>query len=389
MDKSKAVDFIHDLLRNMTDRNGSDLFITAGTPPAMKVDGKVARITSQALTTNHTQVFVRSLMNDRQLSEFEETQEANFAIQVPGVSRFRVSAFIQQGNYGMVVRKLSMDIPTLESLNLPQILKNVSLTKRGLILVVGATGSGKSSTLAAMIGLRNELSHGHIITVEDPIEFVHEHKNCIVTQREVGVDTDSYHVALKNTLRQSPDVIFLGEVRDMETMEHAMTFAETGHLCLTTLHANSANQALERIVNFFPEERRQQLYMDLSLNLTGIVSQRLVRRKDSRGRVPALEILLNTPLMGDLILRGDIMGTKELIKKSNEAGMMTFDQSLFFLYENGFISSQEALRNADSINDLRLRMKLESKHSARDELINDTAGIGLEDPDMQGEPELK
>lgn len=389
MEKGKAVDFIHDLLRNMLERDGSDMFITAGTPPSMKVDGKVTRITSQALTANHTQVFVRALMNDRQLAEFEETQECNFAIHVPGLSRFRVSAFIQQGNYGMVIRKLSADIPSFEALNLPPVLKNISMTKRGLVLVVGATGSGKSSTLAAMLGVRNEKTQGHIITIEDTIEFVHEHKGCIITQREVGVDTDSYHVALKNTLRQSPDVIFLGEVRDMETMEHAMTFAETGHLCLTTLHANSANQALERIVNFFPEERRQQLYMDLSLNLTSIVSQRLIRRKDSQGRVPALEILLNTPLMGDLIQRGDITGTKELIKKSNEAGMMTFDQSLYYLYENGFITEQEALRNADSINDLRLRMKLESRHSGRDDIIADTGGITLEDEDMQGEPRLK
>lgn len=389
MEKNKAIDFIHDLLRNMMERDGSDMFITAGAPPSMKVDGKVIRITNQALTANHTQVFVRALMNDRQLGEFEETQECNFAIQVPGLSRFRVSSFIQQGYYGMVIRKLSADIPSFEELNLPPVLKNMSMTKRGLLLVVGATGSGKSSTLAAMLGVRNEKSQGHIITIEDPIEFVHEHKGCIITQREVGVDTDSYHVALKNTLRQSPDVIFLGEVRDMETMEHAMTFAETGHLCLTTLHANSANQALERIVNFFPEERRQQLYMDLSLNLTGIVSQRLIRRKDSKGRVPALEILLNSPLMADLIQRGDILGTKELIKKSNEAGMMTFDQSLYYLFENGFITEQEALRNADSINDLRLRMKLESKHSSRDDIISDTGGITLEDPDLQGDPGVK
>lgn len=377
MDRNKAVDFVHDLLRTVAEQDGSDLFITAGTPPSMKVRGSMTKITTQPLTANHTRVLVRSLMNDRQIAEFDEHQEANFAIQVPGVSRFRVSAFMQRGSYGMVLRKIRGDIPSFQELRLPPILKNISMTKRGLVVVVGATGSGKSSTLAAMLGHRNENSHGHIITLEDPIEFVHEHRGCIVTQREIGVDTSSYAVALRNTLRQAPDVILLGEIRDLETMEHALTFAETGHLCITTLHANSTNQALERIINFFPEERRQQLYMDLSLNLTAILSQRLVRSVDDKVRVPAVEVLLNTPLMADLILRGDIHEMKDLIKRSTEAGMMTFDQALFYLYEKGFISLNEALRNADSVNDLRLRVKLESKRGQPQDLLQGAENVGL------------
>ncbi len=384
MEREKAVEFIQDLLRAMVERNGSDLFITAGAPPSIKADGQLVQLTNQPLTPSHTQVLVRAIMNDRQLAEFERNQESNFAISVPGVSRFRVATFTQKGTYGMVLRKIQAQIPTLEELNMPRILSNIALSKMGLVIVVGATGSGKSSTLAAMIGYRNEKTHGHIITIEDPIEFIHEHRNCIVTQREVGVDTESYEVALKNTLRQAPDVIMIGEIRDRETMEYAIAFAETGHLVLATLHANTTNQAIDRIINFFPEERHQQLFMDLALNLKAVLSQRLVRRAGGSGRVPAVEILINTPLMSDLILKGRVPEMKELMKKSTELGMQTFDESLFRLYERGLIDYKEALRHADSVNDLRLRIKLESKRGRSGDLLAGADGLEIQDAPEDG-----
>jgi twitching motility protein PilU len=381
VDRDKAIKYMHDLLRMMVQKEGSDLFITAGAVPSMKVDGAMKPLSNQALSPQHTQVLVSSIMNDKQREEFEGTQECNFAISLPGVSRFRVNAFTQRGSVGVVLRVIRSEIPKFEDLNLPSILKDISLTKRGLVIFVGATGSGKSTSLAAMVGYRNENSHGHIITIEDPIEFIHNHKNCIVTQREVGVDTADYEIALKNTLRQAPDVILIGEIRDRETMEHAIAFAETGHLCLSTLHANSSNQALDRIINFFPEDRRQQLLMDLSLNLKSLISQRLIPNKSGTGRVAAIEIMINTPLMSDLIFKGNVHDMKELIAKSNELGMQTFDQALFNLYEAGEIKFEDALRNADSVNDLRLRIKLEGKSSKNNDLMEGLDKISMEDHD--------
>jgi twitching motility protein PilU len=312
-------------------------------------------------------------MNDRQAAEFEATKECQFAISPGGIGRFRVSALVQQGNIGMVLRTINSKIPTFEELGLPAVLKDVCMTKRGLVIMVGATGSGKSTSLAAMVGYRNENSYGHIITIEDPIEYVHPHRNCVVTQREVGVDTESWENALKNTLRQAPDVILMGEVRDRETMDYAIAFAETGHLCMATLHANSSNQALDRIINFFPEERRPQLLMDLSLNLKGMVSQRLIPRREGKGRVAAVEVMLNSPLIADLIFKGDVHEIKEIMKRSKELGMQTFDMHLFDMYDNGVISYEDALRNADSVNDLRLSIKLHSKEAKNRDI---TQGIG-------------
>ncbi|NOR42280.1 MAG: PilT/PilU family type 4a pilus ATPase [Gammaproteobacteria bacterium] len=372
---------MHDLLRAMVKKDGSDLFITAGAMPSIKVDGLMMPLSNQSLSPEHTQMLVSAIMNDKQRAEFEETQECNFAISLPGVSRFRVNAFTQRGSVGVVLRTIRSEIPLFEDLNLPPILKDIAMTKRGLVIFVGATGSGKSTSLAAMVGYRNQNSHGHIITIEDPIEFVHNHKNCIVTQREVGVDTESYEIALKNTLRQAPDVILIGEIRDRETMEHAIAFAETGHLCLSTLHANSTNQALDRIINFFPEDRRQQLLMDLSLNLKSLISQRLIPNLSGNGRVAAVEIMLNSPLMSDLIFKGNVHDIKELIAKSNELGMQTFDQALFDLYEAGQIKYEDALRNADSVNDLRLRIKLEGKGSGNKDLMEGLDSISMEDND--------
>ena len=363
MERDQASKFINDLLKLMVSRKGSDLFITAEFPPAIKVDGKVTRLMDQPLVAAHTLSLARSIMSDKQVAEFERTKECNFAISPAGIGRFRVNAFIQQGRVGMVLRAIPASIPTIDGMGLPQVLKEVAMTKRGLCIFVGATGSGKSTSLAAMVDWRNEHSQGHIVTVEDPIEFVHPHKNCIITQREVGLDTDSWEAALKNSLRQAPDVILMGEIRDRETMEHAIVFSETGHLCLATLHANSANQALDRIVNFFPEERREQLLMDLSLNLRGMISQRLLPKEGGTGRVAALEVLLNTPLISDLIAKGDVVEIKEIMKKSRELGMQTFDQSLFDLYESGAVMYEDALRNADSVNDLRLQIKLHSKRA--------------------------
>jgi len=379
MDRDKAIRYMHDLLRMMVQKDGSDLFITAGAVPSMKVDGKMTPLSNQSLSPSHTQVLVHSIMNDRQMAEFDSSQECNFAISLPGVSRFRVNAFTQRGSVGVVLRVIRTDIPEFADLDLPPILKDIAMTTRGLVIFVGATGSGKSTSLAAMVGYRNENSKGHIITIEDPIEFIHNHRNCIVTQREIGVDTESYEIALKNTLRQAPDVILIGEIRDRETMDYAIAFAETGHLCLSTLHANSTNQALDRIINFFPEERRAQLLMDLSLNLKGIVSQRLIPNADGEGRVPAVEVMLNTPLMSDLIFKGQVHEIKELMAKSNELGMHTFDQALFDLYESGRITYEDALRNADSLNDLRLRIKLESKGSRKEDIMSGLDKLSVEE----------
>lgn len=385
MDRNKAISFMHDLLRMMVSKDGSDLFITAGSPPAMKIDGKLVTVSKQSLSPSHTQMLTRSLMNDKQVAEYEESMECNFSISLPGVSRFRVNAFIQKGSAGMVLRIINSDIPNFEELNLPKKLEEISMTKRGLVIFVGGTGSGKSTSLASMLDYRNRNSHGHIITIEDPVEFVHEHKNCIVTQREVGVDTDNYEIALKNTLRQAPDVILIGEVRDRETMEHAIAFAETGHLCLTTLHANSTNQALDRIINFFPEDRRQQLLMDLSLNLKSIISQRLIPKIDGFGRIPAVEVMLNTPLMQDLIFKGEVHEMKSLMVKSKEEGMQTFDQALFDLFEEQKINYEDALRNADSLNDIRLRIKLESDTARKTGLVEDHRNqFELQDDDNSG-----
>ncbi|GAB2477330.1 MAG: PilT/PilU family type 4a pilus ATPase [Comamonas sp.] len=377
MERDKASQFINDLLRLMVSRGGSDLFITAEFPPAIKIDGKVTKVSNQPLSGSHTLALARSIMGDKQVAEFERSKECNFAISPAGIGRFRVNTFMQQGQVGMVLRTIPLTVPTIDGLGVPQVLKEVAVSKRGLCIMVGATGSGKSTTLAAIVDWRNENSFGHIITVEDPIEFVHPHKNCIVTQREIGIDTDDWGAALKNTLRQAPDVILMGEIRDRETMEHAVAFAETGHLCLATLHANSANQALDRIINFFPEERRAQLLMDLSLNLRGMVSQRLLPRQDGKGRVAAVEIMLNTPLISDLIFKGEVAEIKEIMKKSRNLGMQTFDQALFDLYEANLVTYEDALRNADSVNDLRLQIKLNSQRAKRSDLAEGTEHLTI------------
>jgi twitching motility protein PilU len=372
MEREQATKFMYDLLKLMVSKKGSDLFITSEFPPAFKIDGKVTPVSNQALTPQHTAELCRAIMNDKQAAEFEAKKECNFAISPAGIGRFRVNAFVQQSRIGLVLRTITTIIPKVEELGIPSVLKDVVMTKRGLAIMVGATGSGKSTTLAALIGYRNENSYGHIITIEDPVEYVHPHRNCIITQREVGVDTEDWHAALKNTLRQAPDVILIGEIRDRETMEHAIAFAETGHLCLATLHANSSNQALDRIINFFPEERRAQLLMDLSLNLKAMISQRLIPLKDTKGRIPAVEIMLNSPLVSDLIFKGDVHEIKEIMKRSRELGMQTFDQALFDLFESDKISYEDALRNADSVNDLRLAIKLHSKNAKASDL---TKGI--------------
>jgi twitching motility protein PilU len=361
MEKGQAEKFVFDLLRLMLGKKASDMFITAGFPPAMKIDGKMTPISAQVLSAQQSREIARSIMNDKQTAEFDATNECNFAIGIPGVARFRVNAFVQRGSVGLVFRTITTKIPKFEDLGLPEVLKDIAMTKRGLVIFVGGTGSGKSTSLAAMVGYRNENSYGHIITIEDPVEFVHEHINCIITQREVGVDTDGWAIALKNTLRQAPDVILIGEIRDRETMDYAVAFAETGHLCLATLHANSTNQALDRIINFFPEERRHQLLMDLSLNTRAFISQRLIPKSDGVGRAAAIEIMINSPLISDLIFKGDVHEIKEIVGRSRELGMQTFDQALFDLHEAGDISYEEALRNADSVNDLRLKIKLEGK----------------------------
>ncbi len=372
MERDQALRFMYDLLRLMVSKRGSDLFITAGFPPAIKIDGKITPQSNQILTPQHTAELARAIMNDRQAAEFESSKECNFAISPQGIGRFRVNAFVQQARVGVVLRTINSKIPTFDELGMPPVLKDIAMTKRGLTIFVGGTGTGKTTSLAAMVDYRNQNSYGHIITIEDPIEYVHDHKNCIVTQREIGVDTDSWGIALKNTLRQAPDVILMGEIRDRETMDYAIAFAETGHLALATLHANSANQAIDRIINFFPEERRPQLLMDLSLNLRAMISQRLLPIKDGKGRVPAVEILLNSPFISDLIFKGEVTEIKDVMKRSTELGMQTFDQALFDLYEADKISYEDALRNADSVNDLRLSIKLRGKESKGRDL---TAGI--------------
>jgi len=377
MEREQATKFMYDLLRALIAKRGSDLFITADFPPAMKVDGKMTPVSQTPLNSQHTAMLARSIMNDKQAAIFEATKECNFAIYPSGIGRFRVNTFIQQGNVGIVCRVITMTIPNFEDLQLPPVLKDAAMTKRGLVIFVGGTGSGKSTSLAAMVGYRNENSHGHIITIEDPIEYVHPHKNCIITQREVGMDTESWASALKNTLRQAPDVILIGEVRDREVMEHAIAFAETGHLTLCTLHANNSNQAMDRIINFFPEERRQQLLMDLSLNLKGVISQRLLPVKEGKGRVPAVEVLLNSPLISDLIFKGDIHEIKEIMKKSRELGMQTFDQALFDLYEAGKISYEDALRFADSTNEVRLAIKLHGREAKERDPVRDIKHLDI------------
>ncbi|HEX5686143.1 MAG TPA: PilT/PilU family type 4a pilus ATPase [Ideonella sp.] len=377
MERDQASKFVSDLLRLLVTRNGSDLFLTADFPPAIKVDGKVSKVSPQPLSGAHTITLARAIMNDKQAAEFERTKECNFAISPTGIGRFRVSAFLQQGHVGMVLRTIPAHIPTVDELGLPTILKDIAMTKRGLVIMVGATGSGKSTSMAAMVDWRNENAQDHIITVEDPVEFVHPHKNCIITQREVGIDTEDWDIALKNSLRQAPDVILMGEVRDRKTMELAVAFAETGHLCMATLHANSANQALDRIINFFPEERRDQLLMDVSLNLKAMISQRLIPRQEGKGRRAAVEIMLNTPLMADLIFKGQVGELKELMKRSRELGMQTFDQALFDLYEGQVISYEDALRNADSVNDLRLQIKLNSQRARVSDLSAGTEHLTI------------
>ncbi len=361
MEREQAIKFMRDILKLMVEKEGSDLFITVGFPPAIKIHGKVTPVSKTELTPENTEALCYAVMNDKQLKEFEATKECNFAVMPVGVGRFRANAFVQQSFCGLVMRTIETEVPDIDKLKLPEVLKDVVMTKRGLVIMVGGTGSGKSTSLAAMLDYRNRNSFGHIITIEDPIEYVHPHKSCIIMQREVGMDTDDWEIALKNTLRQAPDVILLGEVRDRETMEFGIAFAETGHLAMATLHANSANQALDRIINFFPEERRQQLLMDLSLNLKAVIAQRLLKTVDGTGRAAAIEILLNSPLISDLILKGEVHDIKSIMSKSRELGMITFDQALFDLYEADRVSLEDALRNADSMNELRLKIKLEGK----------------------------
>ena len=383
MEREQAIKYMRDLLKLMVDKKGSDLFITVDFPPAIKIDGKVTPVSKTQLTAENTKALAYAIMNDRQLKEFEATKECNFAIAPTGIGRFRVNTFVQQNHTGMVLRTIETEVPTIDQLGLPDVMKEVAMTKRGLVIMVGGTGSGKSTSLAAIINHRNENSYGHIITIEHPIEYVHPHKNCIVMQREVGVDTDDWDIALKNTLRQAPDVILLGEIRDRETMEFGIAFAETGHLAMATLHANSANQALDRIINFFPEERRNQLLMDLSLNLKGIISQRLLKHSDGKGRVAAIEIMLNSPLIADLVLKGEVHEIKNIMSKSNELGMKTFDQALFDLYEADKITYEDALRNADSMNELRLRIKLEGKAAKGTDKLEGLDHLALEETEEE------
>lgn len=383
MEREQAIKYMRDLLKLMVDKKGSDLFITVEFPPAIKIDGKVTPVSKTKLTAENSKALAYAIMNDRQLKEFEATKECNFAIAPTGIGRFRVNSFIQQTYTGMVLRTIETDVPTIDGLGLPVVMKELAMTKRGLVIFVGGTGSGKSTSLAAIINHRNENSYGHIITIEDPIEYVHPHKNCIIMQREVGVDCDDWDIALKNTLRQAPDVILLGEIRDRETMEFGISFAETGHLAMATLHANSANQALDRIINFFPEERRNQLLMDLSLNLKGIVSQRLLKHTDGVGRVAAIEVLLNSPLIADLVLKGEVHEIKNIMSKSNELGMKTFDQALFDLYEADLVTYEDALRNADSMNELRLRIKLEGKAAKGSDKLDGLDHLSLEESEEE------
>ncbi|NCF11066.1 MAG: PilT/PilU family type 4a pilus ATPase [Gammaproteobacteria bacterium] len=374
------MDFV-DLLKMCVEQKGSDIFITAGAAPSIKINGVINPVTEKPLNPEAARKVVYDIMNDKQRSEFEQSSECNFAISAAGVGRFRVNVFVQRSNVGMVLRRIETSIPTFEDLKLPPILKDLAMTKRGMVLFVGGTGTGKSTSLASMIGYRNRTSKGHIITIEDPIEYVHQHDGCIVTQREVGVDTVSYDVALKNTLRQAPDVILIGEIRHQETMDYAIAFSETGHLVLATLHANNANQAMDRIINFFPEERRGQLFMDLSLNLKAVVAQLLIPRKDGKGRRAAIEVLINTPLMADLIGKGEVHEIKALMKESTEHGMQTFDQALFRLYKEGEITRDDALLYADSANEVRLMIKLDESEGDPRKFVEGFDGLTIEDQD--------
>jgi len=369
------------LLKLMVTKKASDLFITAGVPPSIKINGKVMPVTQRALTPEKAREVVLSVMNEEQRREFARARECNFAISAAGIGRYRVSAFQQRNHIGMVLRRIETTIPTIEELRLPNILKKLSLTKRGLVIFVGATGTGKSTSLASMIGYRNRSTTGHIISIEDPIEFVHNHDKCIITQREVGIDTESFDTALKNTLRQAPDVILIGEVRTSETMDYAVAFAETGHLCMCTLHANNANQALDRILHFFPKEKHNQVLMDLSLNLRAIVAQQLIPTPDGKGRRPAIEIMINTPLVSDHIRKGELHLLKDLMAKSNEQGMQTFDQSLFILFKSGEVTYEDALHHADSPNDLRLMIKLDSSENGEPVFDTGMDSMSLEDQD--------
>jgi twitching motility protein PilU len=372
-----------DLLKLMVQKKGSDLFITVGFPPAIKIDGKMTPVSKQALTPENTKALVYCIMNDRQLKEFDATKECNFAIAPPNIGRFRCNSFVQQGHPGLVARTITTEVPDIDELGLPEVMKDVVMSKNGLVIMVGGTGSGKSTSLAAMIDYRNRNSFGHIITLEDPIEYVHPHKGCVIMQREIGVDTENWDIALKNTLRQAPDVILIGEIRDRETMEFGIQFAETGHLALATLHANNANQALDRIINFFPEERKPQLLMDLSANLRGVVSQRLIKHASGKGRAAAIEIMLNSPLIKDLILKGELAEIKPIMKKSQELGMQTFDQALFDLYESDQITYEDAIRYADSQNELRLRIKLEGRAAKNKDAMDGLDHLALEESDEE------
>ena len=377
MERDQASKFVNDLLRLMVSRNGSDLFLTAEFPPAIKIDGEITRVSPQPLSGQHTQALARAIMNDKQAAEFERSKECNFAIAPAGIGRFRVNCFIQMGKVGIVMRTIPARIPTIDELELPQVLKNVALAKRGICILVGGTGSGKTTTLAAMVDWRNEHTHDHIVTVEDPVEFVHTHKNCIVTQREIGLDTENWENALKNSLRQAPNVILMGEIRDRETMEHAITFSETGHLCMATLHANSANQAMERIINFFPQERHAQMLKDVSLNLKGMIAQRLLPRQSGKGRYAVVEVLLHSGLIADQIMKGEINEIKDTMRRSREVGMQTFDQALFDAFKANIISYEEAIRNADSQNDLKLNIKLNSQRARNTDLSAGTEHLSL------------
>ncbi len=385
MDLKVAKRFMDELLVSLYKKGGSDLFIIAGAAPSMRIHGKVSPVMDKILTPEHTLALTQCLMTDIEKEDFKKNKECNFAIALPKISRFRVNALVQRGSAGLVVRIIPNDIPSFADLHLPDIMSQIAMTKRGLVIFVGGTGSGKSTSLASLIDYRNENSNGHIITVEDPVEFVHQHKGCIVTQREVGTDTESFEIALKNTLRQAPDVILIGEIRDQKTMEHAIAFAETGHLCLATLHANNTNQALDRIINFFPEARHKQLLLDLSLNAKAFISQRLLPTPSGKGRRAAIEILLNTPLMADLIMRGEIHEIKDLMKRSQDQGMCTFDNALFDLVKENAITIEEAMRNADSVNDLRLRIKLDSASSSGtlDDMISGDMSLEDTNPNEQ------
>ena len=375
MNREQASQLFSEMLKRMSTHKASDLFITADFPPAFKIDGVLTKASSQSLLPEHTAMLARALMTDKQFADFERDKECNFAIASQGIGRFRVNAFVQLGKVGMVLRAIPITPPSIDEMDLPQILKHVAMNKRGLCILVGGSGSGKSTTLAAMVDWRNANSYGHIVTVEDPVEFVHPHKNCIITQREVGLDTDSWDSALRNSLRQAPDVIIFGELRDRETVEMIINFAETGHLCIATMHSNNANQALDRIINFFPEGRRSQLLQDLSLNLSAIISQRLLPRASGKGRIAAIEILLNSPMVAGLIKKGEVAEIKETMKKSQGLGMQTFDQALYLLHQNGLISYEDAIRYADSANDLRLDIRLRGNEEGVTSLSNGTENL--------------